>query len=275
MHVNETLTDNNYADWSQEIMNFLFAKNKVGFVDGSINKPEKTDAKYMPWLRCDAMVKGWLTTAMEKDIRYSVRYATTAAEIWSDLHERFGKESAPRAYELKRTLAAIQQEGMSVSAYFTKLRGLWDEIESVLSIPRCTCTGCTCDIRKKMTDFRGKERLYEFLMGLDDNFSVIRTQILAMSPTSSLGNAFHLVSEDESQRNISANRRSPTESAAFKTFMSGRPGTSAGSRREKSASKENKHNDVVEHCNFCGKDGHNRDGCFKRIGYPGGQETKT
>ena len=47
MHVNETLTDNNYTDWSQEMMKFLFAKNKVGFVDGSIAKPEKDSAKYM------------------------------------------------------------------------------------------------------------------------------------------------------------------------------------------------------------------------------------
>nr|GEX72059.1 reverse transcriptase domain-containing protein [Tanacetum cinerariifolium] len=34
MHVNDTLTDINYTDWSQEMLNFLFAKNKVGFIDG-------------------------------------------------------------------------------------------------------------------------------------------------------------------------------------------------------------------------------------------------
>ncbi|KAM0049229.1 putative RNA-directed DNA polymerase [Helianthus debilis subsp. tardiflorus] len=27
-------------------------------------------------------------------------------------------------------------------------------------------------------------------------------------------------------------------------------------------------NEKTEHCDFCGRDGHNRDGCFKRIGYP-------
>ncbi|KAJ0587330.1 putative RNA-directed DNA polymerase [Helianthus annuus] len=75
IHVNDNLTDNNYVDWSQEMLNFLFAKNKVGLVDGTIKKPDKASPTYMAWMRADAMVKGWLTTAMEKDIRNSVKYA--------------------------------------------------------------------------------------------------------------------------------------------------------------------------------------------------------
>lgn len=43
MHTNETITDN-YTDWFQEMMNFIFAKNKVGFIDGSITKPKKKDS---------------------------------------------------------------------------------------------------------------------------------------------------------------------------------------------------------------------------------------
>lgn len=124
LQVNENLTDNNFNDWSQEMTNFLFAKNKIGFVDGSLLKPDKNDDKYMQWMRCDAMIKGWLTTAMEKEIRSSVKYANTALEIWNDLHERFGKESAPRAYELKQSITQTRQEGASVSAYFTKLRSI-------------------------------------------------------------------------------------------------------------------------------------------------------
>lgn len=85
IQVNDALTDSNYNDWVQEMRNFLFANNKIGFVDGSIAKPIETSADYMPWMRCDAMVKGWLTTTMEKDIRSSVKYANTAAEIWAGL----------------------------------------------------------------------------------------------------------------------------------------------------------------------------------------------
>nr|GEW10557.1 hypothetical protein [Tanacetum cinerariifolium] len=111
LHVNEVLTDNNFADWSQEMTNFLFAKNKIEIVDGTIKKPEKGSKDYMPWMRVDTMIKGWLTTAIEKNIRNSIKYAGTASEIWSDLNEWFGKESSPRAYELKQKITSTQQAG--------------------------------------------------------------------------------------------------------------------------------------------------------------------
>ncbi|XP_022000581.1 uncharacterized protein LOC110898135 [Helianthus annuus] len=191
------VNDGNYNDWAQEMENFLLAKNKIGFMDGSIKKPEKGSQTYMPWMRCDAMIKGWLTTAMEKEIRSSVKYANTAVEIWSDLKERFGKETAPRAYELKQTLSATVQGDTSVSAYFTKLRSIWDEMQSAFPIPRCKCSGCSCDVGRQLIEHKENERLYGFLMGLNSDFSVIRTQILTMNPTPTLTNVYHLVTEDE------------------------------------------------------------------------------
>ena len=39
-------------------------------------------------------------------------------------------------------------------------------------------------------------------MGLDDNFGTIKTQILSTKPTPSLGIVYHLMDEDEQQKNI-------------------------------------------------------------------------
>ncbi|KAJ0490449.1 putative RNA-directed DNA polymerase [Helianthus annuus] len=268
MHVNDVLTDGNYTDWSQEIQNFLFAKNKIGFVDGTIKKPEQGSSSHMAWMRCDAMIKGWLNTAMEKEIRTSVKYATTAREIWVDLRERFGKESAPRAYELKQSLTVTRQEGTSVSTYYTKLRTIWDEIQSVLPVPRCNCDGCTCGIGKKLTELRDKERLYEFLLGLDPEFRTIRTQILAMQPIPSLGAAYHLVADDEQQRAVSGTKRPTSDAAAFQAHVPIRRDKNQSQNRVKQKDAKRSGTDEIEHCTFCGKDGHNKDGCFKRIGYP-------
>nr|GEV48079.1 putative reverse transcriptase, RNA-dependent DNA polymerase, Gag-polypeptide of LTR copia-type [Tanacetum cinerariifolium] len=81
----------------------------------SVNeKPETSSSEYKSWLRCDAMIKGWLTTAMEKGIRDSVKYANTSSEIWSELKERFGKKSAPRAYELKKKITATRLSDFNV-----------------------------------------------------------------------------------------------------------------------------------------------------------------
>ncbi|KAJ0568794.1 putative RNA-directed DNA polymerase [Helianthus annuus] len=265
LHVNETLNDSNYLDWVSEMETFLFAKNKIGFVDGTLRKPEKTHPKHMPWLRCDAMIRGWLTTAMEKEIRVSVKYANSAEEIWKDLQERFGKENAPRAYELKQLLMMTKQDSSSVSAYYTKLRTIWDEISAVFSIPRCSCAGCTCGASKKITDSKDKERLYEFLLGFDNEYSTIRTQILAMKPIPSLGEAYHLVSEDEQQKVVSMGKKTNTDTAAFQAFM--KKNGAAGNRNTAKSNKKAA-DEKIEHCVLCDKDGHSRDGCFRVIGYP-------
>nr|GEZ80658.1 hypothetical protein [Tanacetum cinerariifolium] len=91
----------------------------------SVNeKPETSSSEYKSWMRCDVMIKRWLATTMEKGIRDSVKYANTSSEIWSDMKERFGKESAPRAYEWKKKITTTRQEGSSVSTYYPRLRGV-------------------------------------------------------------------------------------------------------------------------------------------------------
>ncbi|KAJ0593270.1 putative retrotransposon Copia-like protein [Helianthus annuus] len=267
MQVNDGLTDANFNDWLQEMTNFLFAKNKIGFVDGTIPKPEQADETYMALMRCDAMVKGWLTTAMDKDIRASVKYANTAAEIWKDLKERFGKESAPRAYELKQMLNVTKQDGATVSAYYTRLRRIWDEITTVLATPYCTCNGCKCEVGKKLAKLKEKEQLYEFLLGLDDEFAVIRTQILAMQPMPTLSNVYHIVAEDEQQRNVATKKKTTIEAVAFQTSQGNRK---EGHVQKKPWQKNEKSGSLnkAEHCTHRGRDGHNREGCFKRIEYP-------
>lgn len=190
-------------------------KNRVGFIDGSITQPTPESPNLKPWQQSDAIIKGWLTTTMEKDIQNSVKYANTAKEIWDELEERFGKKSAPRAYELKRTLTGLRQEKASVSTYYTKMKGIWDEIQSVSPVPKCTCGKCTCDLGKRLFEAKEKERVYEFLMGLDEIFGTIKTQILSTKPMPSLSTTYHLVAEDEQQRNITTARKVNVDAAAY------------------------------------------------------------
>ncbi|XP_021971848.1 uncharacterized protein LOC110867007 [Helianthus annuus] len=177
----------------------------MGIVDGTIPTPEEGTDNYESSRRCNAMIKGWLSTAMNKEIRCSIRYAKTAKQIWSDLAERFGTECAPRAYELRRVLAQTHQDNMTVSAYYTKLKGIWEEIHFVSPDPKCTCAAA-----KQLIENREKEHLYEFLMGLDEVFNTMKTQILTTKvtkPTPSLGVAYHLVSEGEKRREIATTTR--------------------------------------------------------------------
>lgn len=81
-------------------------------------------------------------------------------------------------------------------------RSIWDRIQSISQIPTCNCQGCKCNLNKKMINLREKEWFYDFLMGLNEEFNVVKTQFLSSSSVPTLGTVYHLVSQDEQQRII-------------------------------------------------------------------------
>lgn len=151
----------------------------------------------------------------------------------------------------------MRQDEMTVSTYYTKLRGIWDEIQSTTPVPKCTCGGCKCELGKQITLMREKERLYEFLMGLNDEYSVVKTQILSTKPTPTLGNAYHLVAEDERQRQISTSRQVVSDAAAFQV-----------QGRRETTDRRNEKKEGKRFCTHCHKNNHTVETCYKLIGYP-------
>ncbi|CAN0857166.1 hypothetical protein LINGRAHAP2_LOCUS6672 [Linum grandiflorum] len=214
--VPDLLSDTNYGEWASDMSEVLFAKNKFGFVDKTLAKPADTDKEQAYWLRCDAMVRGWLKSSMTIDLRRSVRFAATASQIWDDLKERFGRGSSPRAYELRRALSLLHQADLGISAYYTRQRALWDELQAIAPHPTCSSNQCKCGLQKSIRDAADKERLYTFLMGLNEPYSSIRSHILSLQSVPSLSLAYHMVSEDEQQRLISSSSYG-TDAAALQT----------------------------------------------------------
>ena len=58
----------------------LSTKNKMGFVNETILKPEGPEAA--KWERCNDMVLSWLLNSISPDIANSVIYADTTKEVW-------------------------------------------------------------------------------------------------------------------------------------------------------------------------------------------------
>lgn len=72
---------------------------------------------------------------MGKKIKSGLIYAITTHDIWLDLKEMFEKEIAHHAYELIRKITATYEYDISVSTFYKKLRGVWDEIQSISPSP--------------------------------------------------------------------------------------------------------------------------------------------
>lgn len=108
--VNEHLHVDNYSEWVVDMSKALYAKNKIGFVDDCVPMPKVDSGELAPCMRCNVMVKGWLKSGMDKDIGNTVCYARRVREMWTNLEERYAKESAPRVFELKNAIALLRQE---------------------------------------------------------------------------------------------------------------------------------------------------------------------
>lgn len=59
----------------------LSAKNKTGYVDGTLVKPLATSISYEAWECCNSMLISWMLGVLDQNIAQSVLYFTTAREI--------------------------------------------------------------------------------------------------------------------------------------------------------------------------------------------------
>ena len=76
-------------------------KNKIGFIDGSILRPNGTDLALLnSWTRNNNIVMSWILNSVSKDISASILFSDSALEIWIDLRDRFQQSNGPRIFQL-------------------------------------------------------------------------------------------------------------------------------------------------------------------------------
>lgn len=180
------LTESNYNQWQRSMSIALSSKLKSGFIDGTHVKPSTKSPLFSHWMRCNDMVTSWLLNSVSVDIRNSIVYITTAREIWLDLEVRYAQSNVPKLFNLRKELSHLEQGSLSVSIYFTRFRTLSDELDSVVSRPRCTWTHCTCNVNTKLMELEQHVQLTQFLIGLNDIYTTIRGQILLTNSKSEL-----------------------------------------------------------------------------------------
>nr|KYP43702.1 hypothetical protein KK1_034830 [Cajanus cajan] len=116
------------------------------------------------------MVFSWILNSLTPDIADSIIFYDTAHEVWEDLQNCFFQSNAPRIFQLEKEIACLSRDQLMVAAYYTKLKELWDELGSYNDAV------CTCGANNK------RRKLMQFLMGLEESYSVVRGQLLLMIP---------------------------------------------------------------------------------------------
>uniref|UniRef100_A0A803LQR9 Retrotransposon Copia-like N-terminal domain-containing protein n=1 Tax=Chenopodium quinoa TaxID=63459 RepID=A0A803LQR9_CHEQI len=252
----------NFIRWSRSVKRALIAKNKDGFITGSVKKPDVTDKDFQKWKRADYMVVSWILSSMSADIADDFSYIESSVELWSELQERFGQSNGPLVYQLKKEIDALKQENMTIIAYYGKIKKLWDELQSLRAFP-------------KLADLDGEDRLMQFLLGLNSGFDSTITNILSMDPLPTINRAFSIAQQIEKQKEVSGYGEMIPESSAMAAQRMMRNG---GQQRYNQGSmvqggynagrRDWKKEKLDKKCDHCKGKGHTIDQCFKLIGYP-------
>lgn len=194
--VNEVFDGSGYSNWKYFMIIALLARNKLCFVDGSLPKSLSTSSSYKSWSMCNDMVISWILGALSTSIGRSVIYSTSAHQMWLKLDERYGVSNGAQLFGLHKELTEVSQGNQSISNYFTKIKMLWDDIDSLCLAPICTC-GCHYGAAQKLTQFQQDQQVIQFLMGLNDSYNMMRGSILMRSPLPSLGHVYTLLLQEE------------------------------------------------------------------------------
>lgn len=177
-----------------------------------------------------------------------------------------------------KKIATLTQRTSSVSTYFTKLKDLWVEFDSLVSCPGCECAGS-----KKYMEHYQYQRLLQFLTRLNETYLQARSQILMMMPIPNINKAYTMLISEESQRNLGKS----TENSGGIALFSNKVGMNQYSfDRSSYSAKENqggssgppglgsygkgnyKGKNAHLFCEYCKWKGHTKETCYKIHRYP-------
>ncbi|XP_019237780.1 PREDICTED: uncharacterized protein LOC109217935 [Nicotiana attenuata] len=228
-----------FGGWKRNMIVSLSTKNKIGFIDGSCVK--------------------------------SVQYSETAESIWKELNNRYGTVSGTKVFEIKRELSSTYQGSLDVASYFNKLKKLWDELEIMRSSHANACAA-----KEGLQKEKEEDKVHQFLMGLNEVYVGVRSNILMMHPLPSIDNVYNILLQDEKQRQVLPNPQAYSESASFHANSNKFPPQFSPQQQYPQKLKFDQFNQRVnpDHstaslfCKYCKKHGHVIEKCYKLHGFP-------
>ncbi|XP_047267615.1 uncharacterized protein LOC124898042 [Capsicum annuum] len=168
--VNSIFDRRGLPGWRRGVLIVLSAKKKFEFINGICKAPDLNATDYEQWSCFNDMVISWLLNFLSREVGDSVIYSKKAKELWDSLEHRFGRSNGAKLYHLQKEILELVQGTNDIAGYFTRLKRLWDELESLNHTICCTCE-CTCQGKEKLEKSLEDQKLIKFLMGLNDAYA--------------------------------------------------------------------------------------------------------
>ncbi|KAI0498121.1 hypothetical protein KFK09_021362 [Dendrobium nobile] len=252
------LNGRNYLKWSQFVRTYLKGKEKVHHLIGG--GPKERDPKFEVWDEADSMIMSWLWNSMTPEISDTFMFISTAKNIWDAARQTYSKaRDAAQIFEVKVKVGSTKQGSKTVTEYATILQNLWQELDHY----RCIETRCPEDAAI-LKNFIEKDRVYDFLAGLNAEFDQVRVQILGKEETPSLNESISLICTEESRRGVMLEPKVIESSAMVMNKES------SWKEKGKDSSKFKDKDSLW--CNYCKKSRHTKETCWKIHGKPPSKE---
>ncbi|XP_076930450.1 uncharacterized protein LOC143595282 [Bidens hawaiensis] len=250
----------NYFVWANAMKLALQVKNKLGFVTCKCLRPTENQVLIDQWDRCNSIVLTWILNSVCEELYVGQVYSQQAYEVWEELRETYEKIDGLVVFNLYQKINVLNQNGSSVSDYYHSLTSMWKQFDAMVQLP-----SCSCQASKGFNDFSQLIKLMQFLMGLDDIYQPVRTNLLTREPLPTVKVAFSIVSREESHRNSSGSSKGQTQNVGF---------VSKNSQNFDNRKKFNRGPNPNFKCDHCNKIGHTMERCFELVGYPQSNKPK-
>ncbi|GAV62988.1 UBN2_3 domain-containing protein [Cephalotus follicularis] len=249
------LDGTNYLVWSRACKFAIGSRGYKGFLTGDTTKPIEAGPSQEKWETTNYLLMSYLTSSMDPDISRGYMLLDTAAAIWKTAETTYSHVgSKAQRYEIRKKIRETTQKKLSVSQYYFTLKALWHELDFYGKY----IAACSTDITS-YTSWENEIRVYDFLGGLNMDFDQICAHNLSTDPLPSLESAFSIVHSEDIRR--SAMHQSPSQERS--ALYSGNTNQSGGSTDRIHTGKS----PVI--CDYCGKERHTREKCWKLHGRPG------
>ncbi|XP_019179837.1 PREDICTED: uncharacterized protein LOC109175034 [Ipomoea nil] len=148
------------------------------------------------------MVSTWIMRSISPEIAQTVFWVGTAEKIWTTLKSRFSEADIFRISDLHAEIHQIRQGDLTVSAYFAKLKSLWDELQVIRPLPTCKCERmCNCVLLDTLQQHLESDNLSVFLRGLNETYASVQSQIMMTKPLPTVDEAFMMIQQQERRFN--------------------------------------------------------------------------
>ncbi|GKA65245.1 RNA-directed DNA polymerase, eukaryota, reverse transcriptase zinc-binding domain protein [Tanacetum coccineum] len=186
--------------------------------------------------------------------------------MWSDLKETYDKVDGSVVFNLHKSFNSLSQNGAPLAEYYNNLNSLWKQFDTMISLPHCTCKAA-----KHFEKHNQLIKLMQFLMGLDESYLAIKSNILTRETLPLAKATFAIICGEELHRNGATK---PAATAfVVKTFDNKSMPNNNSNFNKGSGSNSNSNNRGPNpnlKCTNCNKICHTVDRCFKLVGYPVG-----